>query len=102
MSVNLPSRQELDAQIKTVLPAVRTALDNVTALNALIVQIGDTKLTTTGQGYEYAAQDLTDLKAALVDLDKLRQIADAQATQPAANDFFFNAKKVWGFNPVRR
>jgi hypothetical protein len=36
------------------------------------------------------------IRAAFTDMDKLRQIAHALATQGAANDFFFNAKALTG------
>lgn len=102
MAVNQPSRQELDAIFRTTFTSIRTALDNVKELKSILDGVPDATLTGAGIGYEYTQGEVTAIKAAATDLDKLRQIAEGQAVQPAANDFYFNARKVWGFNPIRR
>jgi hypothetical protein len=47
-------------------------------------------------GLGYVAAEITVLRAAFTDLDKLRLISHAGAVQAATNDFFFNAKKLTG------
>lgn len=49
-------------------------------------------------GLGYSAGEISTLRAAFTDLDKLRQVAHAAATQAAVNDFFFNAKNLTGVN----
>ena len=101
--LNQPSsKQEINQLLRTILPAVQTALDNVGELKLLFDSIPDADFTEVGGGYEYTQQEVNDFKAAVTDLNKLRLIAEAQDVQAAPNDFYFNAKKVWGFNPVRR
>lgn len=36
------------------------------------------------------------LKSAITDLDNLRQVAQGQRVQPAASDFFWFARRLWG------
>lgn len=44
------------------------------------------------------AADVTALRAGVTDLAALYAVATAAQAQPAANDFFFNAKKLIGLN----
>ena len=53
-------------------------------------------LTPLGYSGPGAGTDITILRAAITDLDKLWQVSHAAATQGAANDFFFNAKLLGG------
>jgi hypothetical protein len=52
------------------------------------------------QGEDQATSDAkADLvRSAILDLDTLARVARAGATVPAANDFFFNARKTQGVN----
>lgn len=100
--INQPSRQQLDFILRSTTTAVRTALDNAKELKQALDSVPDAALTDAAGGYAYTQAEVTAMKAAVTDLDKLRQIAEGLATQPAANDFYFNARKVWGFNPVSR
>ena len=36
------------------------------------------------------------LKSAITDLDNLRQVAQGSRVQPAASDFFWFARRLWG------
>jgi len=42
--------------------------------------------------------DITLIKNSFIDLNKLALISHAQATQPAASDFWTNAKQLVGLN----
>ena len=44
----------------------------------------------------YSGSEITTLRAAFTDLDKLWQISHAAATQGAVNNFFFNALNLGG------
>lgn len=102
MPVNQPSRQELDARVKELTNAVRTALDNVYDFKLFLDTIPDATLTGAGQGFEYSAQDLANVRSAVAALAQLRVVANAGATVTAVDDFFFFAKRVWGYSPARR
>lgn len=101
--INQPaSKQELNEIIRSLTTAVRTSLDNIKEFKMILDGVPDANLIAAGGGYEYTQAQVTEIRAAITDLDKLRQIAEGLATQAAASDFYFNARKVWGFNPVRR
>ena len=46
----------------------------------------------------YSGSEITTLRAAFTDLNKLWGIAHASQTQASTNDFFFNAKLLGGVN----
>lgn len=46
----------------------------------------------------YSGSEITTLRAAFTDLNKLWQISHAAATQASVNDFFFSAKLLGGVN----
>lgn len=54
----------------------------------------DAFLTSLG----YTAGEITTIRAAFTAMSTLNNIAHAAATQPATNDFFFDAKKLTGTN----
>lgn len=100
--VNAPSRQELDSILRKVFIDVKTSLDNVQELADQLSGVPDAIFTDPGNGYEYLPADLTNLKAAIGDLLKLKQVAEGAATQATVKDFYLNTKKVWGVNLIRR
>jgi hypothetical protein len=56
----------------------------------------DTQTDAQLIGLGYVQAEVNLLRAAYVDLTNLNNIAHAQGTQPAASDFFFNAKHLTG------
>jgi hypothetical protein len=69
--------------------------DDLNAIHRFQVQVmGNNDGFFTGLGM--SGGDLTTLRAAYTDLDKLYQIANALNTQSPASDFFFNAKNLCG------
>jgi hypothetical protein len=89
-------------------PLLKTDIDN--RAGSLVVQLRDTfekirlfkavldafaaDADLIALGYNQA--DVTLLRAAIFDLDKLRQVGVAGATQASVNDFWFSAKKLTG------
>lgn len=98
MSAGYPvSKAALDATLGGEVGAVWAAL---AAVNGRNTWLNDTShsdanlLTPLG----YTGSEITTLRAAFTDLNKLWQISHAAATQASANDFFFNAKLLGGIN----
>ena len=54
----------------------------------------DTFLTTLG----YSPTEITTIRASFSAMKSLSNIAKAAGTQPSANDFYFDAKKLIGLN----
>jgi hypothetical protein len=95
MSVGYPQdKPTIDAKSGQYALALREALRNVQLFKAYLDSVPDAQLTAAG----YVAADITLLRNAYTDLDKLRLISQAAATQPASSDFFFNAKQLIGPN----
>lgn len=93
MSLGLPSdKVTLDNRVGQLAWNLRTTLDQVQTVKLWL----DGKLDSDLTGLGYSAAEVTTLRAAFTDLDNLRKVAHALATQPAANDFFFNANKLTG------
>lgn len=93
MAVGWPAdKTTIDQRAGQVVIALRQALDDVAAFKAFLDRTPDNTLTALG----YSSEDVATLKSAITDLAKLRDLARAQATQPAANDFFFFAKQLTG------
>lgn len=93
MSAGFPTTLgDINSRAGSLATALRDTLEQIDRFNTFIVAQPDTFFT--GQGM--AAADLTVLRAAFIDMDNLYKIAHAQGTQPAANDFFWNAKLLCG------
>jgi hypothetical protein len=72
--------------------ALRDALDDIHRYQGQVMANADGFFTGLGM----SAGDLTVLRAAMTDLDKLYQVAHALTTQSPASDFFFSAKNLCG------
>ena len=93
MTVGFPLTQDqLNTRLGQLALQVRDSLADSAQLKALLD--GQTDAALIALGYEQA--EVTLMRAAFTDLYNLNRVATAQATQPAANDFFFNAKKLLG------
>lgn len=98
MSVGYPiSKAALDSTLGQEIGAVWGALDAVNRRNTWLNDSShsDANLLTP---LTYGSGEITTLRAAFTDLNKLWQISHAAATQASANDFFFNAKLLGGIN----
>lgn len=83
---------QVDSKAGALALTLRNTFRDVVQFKAFLDSKTDTDLTNLG----YTAQEVTDLRAAFIDLKKLSDIANGQATQPAASNFFFNAVKLYG------
>lgn len=93
MSVGFPQNKlDVDSRAGQLALTLRDTLRDVRNFKVFLDSKTDTELTALA----YSAAEVTLIRAAYVDLDKLAQISSAAATQPAASDFFFNAKKLLG------
>lgn len=97
MTVGFPvSKADMDNLAGRLALALWKAFDDVRVFKAGLDDSihNDAYLTSLG----YSAGDITSLRAAFTDLDKLRQISHNQATQASGNDFWFNAKNLTGLS----
>jgi hypothetical protein len=85
----------LDNRAGALVTACWTDLDEIRKFKSWLDDAAHNTAYMTGT-IGYTTADDTLLRAAFTDLDKLRQIAHAGATQSAANDFFFSAKALTG------
>ena len=93
MTVGFPlTKDQLDTRLGQVALSVRNGLSDAVQVKALIDGQTDAALIALG----YTQAEVTLMRAAYTDLYNLNRVATAQAAQPAANDFFFNAKKLLG------
>ena len=87
----------LDSTLGQEIGAVWTALDTASRRNTWLNDSSHSDanlLTPLG----YTGSEITTLRAAFTDLNKLWQISHAANTQSPASDFFFNAKLLGGPN----
>jgi hypothetical protein len=95
MSVGFPvAKTDVDQQAANIALQVKRSLQAAHDWKAWLDDAIHVDSYLTGLGY--VAGDITTLRAAAADLDKLYQVAHALATQAATNDFFFNAKSLLG------
>jgi hypothetical protein len=88
------AKTDVDQQAANIALQVKRALEAAHDWKAWLDDTTHSDTYLTGLGYTSA--EVTTLRAAFTDLDKLYQIAHALATQAATNDFFFNAKLLLG------
>jgi hypothetical protein len=86
------NKLDVDARAGQLAVTLRDTFVQVVTFKAWLDTQTDAQLI--GLGYVQAEVNL--LRAAYVDLTNLNNIAHAQGTQPAASDFFFNAKHLTG------
>jgi hypothetical protein len=95
MTLGYPQgKAQIDSKAGGLALTVRNALRDIVAFKAFLDGKTDAQLMDVSIGY--TQQEVNDLRAAFTDLKKLSDIANAQATQPAASNFFFNAVKLYG------
>lgn len=93
MSAGLPQdMQTINSRAGGTALSLRNALSDAQSFLGFLQGLGQDGLVAEG----FTATDATTLLAAYTDLSNLAAVAHGQATQPAASDFFFNAKKLTG------
>lgn len=93
MAAGFPiDKQQIDAKVGQVVLNLREACEDARAFKVWLDEQTDEVLL----GYGYTEADVTLVRAAVAALDKLARIAVAQETQPAADDFFFHARRLTG------
>lgn len=96
MTVGFPAlKVDVDSRVGQLVVELRDTFAKIQIFKAWLDDAAHNDAFLSGT-LGYSAGDITLLRATLTDLDKLRQVATAQATQTPANDFFFNAKQVVG------
>ncbi len=89
------TKTDLDNTMGRLVVALRTDLGHIVTFNAMLNDssvLPDATLTALG----YSAGDITQIRASFTDLQKLRDISFAIATQSSTSDFWFNAKHLTG------
>lgn len=87
-------KNNIDSRAGYLALTLRDTFSGIVIFKAWLDTQQDTDLT--GLGYTQA--EVTLLRAAYTDLTNLNNIAHAQGTQPAASDFFWNAKHLTGLS----
>lgn len=101
MAINHPSRNDLDARLAAVLRGPANALDNLSAFRDFLYTLGgdDTAVKAAlVSEFNYTSDEATVVLNAVNALYQLKLVATAQAAQAIPDDFFFNARKIWGIN----
>lgn len=95
MSVGLPvDKNILDARAGNLAWELREKLDEVRTVKAWLDGKPDEELEAAP--FNYSPTEVATLKSAFTDLDKLARIANGEADQDEANDFFFWADRLTG------
>lgn len=95
MAVGFPTdKPNIDGRVGHLAVTVCDSLAEVSRIKAWLDGRTDAELIALG----YTQPEVTALKSAFTDLDKLSKIATGQATQAEANDFFFWARHLTGLN----
>ena len=93
MTVGYPlTKDTLDSRLGQVAIQARDGLSEAVKVKGMLDGQTDAALVALG----YTQAEVTLMRAAFTDLFNLNRVATAQATQPAANDFLFNVKKLLG------
>lgn len=93
MTLGYPQgKAQIDSKAGALALTVRNTLRDIAAFKTFL----DGKTDQNLLDLTYTQTEINDLRAAVTDLNKLGLIANAQATQPAASNFFFNAVKLYG------
>lgn len=96
MTVGFPlTKDQLDTRLGQIAMTIRDQLLEASRLKAKLDTLTTSDLVALGYD-ETTKSEVSTMKSAYTDLDKLAQIANGQATQATANDFLFWAKKLLG------
>lgn len=91
MSVGFPAtKTDIDLRAGQAVVNAREAMDSIIRINVWLGEQSDASLVALG----YTQTEVTLLKSSFTDLANLVGVARGTRTQAAANDFFFNARKL--------
>lgn len=85
---------DVDSRAGQLALTLRDTFTDIVTMKAWLDTQTDAQLTALG----YSAAEVTLLRASFVDMFNLANIAHGQGTQPAASDFFWNAKHLTGLS----
>jgi hypothetical protein len=95
MSVGLPvGKADIDQKVGGLALQLRDLILEVGPLKQRLDAMTDADLTSLG----YTTADVTLLRAAMVDLFQIQQVALGLASQPTAYDFRTNTAQLMGIN----
>ena len=90
------TKADLDVRMGTIVVNIRDALKQAAAMKALLdntnIFANDQALIDLG----YSAGEVTTIRAAFTALNTLNSVANGNAAQTPANNFFFDAQKLTG------
>lgn len=86
------SKSDIDARLGGLVVTLRDTLEACVRADVWLDSQTDADLTGKG----YTADEVTIIRAAFNALVVLRNVANAQATVPAADDLLFHARKLTG------
>lgn len=93
MAVGYPlNKATLDSRLGYLTVTLRDTLDDWAILKSQTDSLLDADLTALG----YSAADITAIRGIAASMAQLRLVANGQATQSPASNFFFFANKVTG------
>lgn len=87
-------KNNIDSRAGFLALTLRDTLADIVNVKTWLDTQQDADLTALG----YSAAEVTLLRASFVDMFNLANIAHGQGTQPAASDFFWNAKHLTGLS----
>lgn len=83
---------DVNTRAGQLVTALRDTFDDIHRFASFVAAKPDSFFTNMGM----STDDLATLRAGLIDLDALYQVAHAQRQQVGNNDFFFNAQNLVG------
>jgi hypothetical protein len=87
-------KNTVDARVGNTVIALRNTFDDIRRVKAWFDTQTDAALVAQG----WTQAEVTLMKASFTDLVALANVSTGAATQPAANNFFFNASKLTGLS----
>lgn len=93
MAVGFPrEKRDIDNRAGYLALKLREWCEEVEQFKAVLDTLDEDALVALG----YTGGEVALLKSAITDLDNLRQVAQGSRVQPAASDFFWFARRLWG------
>jgi hypothetical protein len=97
MSVGYPAdKATIDQRVGALAFNLRATLDQIQTVKTWLDSQTDAQLNNLGYSGSASSGDVQTLRNSFTDMDNLRKVARGLQAQPAASDFFFNAKNLTG------